>query len=488
MTAISYQKTVAGTSRQPTALESSADGWRGRIGIEFTPERALAIVRAIIDQHTQDRWRRPSRVLVGFDSRHLSEQVAQMACVAVRQRGPHHEVTLVRHLPTSTASFLVSREYDLAILVTASHNPANWNGIKVKIAPGISAPPEFVAGVDARRGSPAKIQSDEHSTITTTHDAGAFLKRHAKAAAAAFPTTSKKPFRVVIDGLGGIAEPALKTVGAHLGWFILPSHRKIDTTLCDQAPDPSKAEVLRELCARTVSEKADFGLALDGDGDRIFAITQEGDIVPSHDLMALLVMHATHSGKPLSRIAVTQSTGLSVRRAADEIGANVIETPIGFKYISKLLSDGLIDAGVGAVGDMAFRSYTLDRDPLFVAAHLSQLLNHSDVPLSTALSHLRLRLGTTGLSWIELHLPETRGTRQEELDVALTQAAHVVGIAPDLRERLSGGAVRLRAASGAWIMLRPSTTEGGLRIYGELFNSAQNITEVKAVIARRLSV
>jgi phosphomannomutase len=491
MTETTFQGQVPCIGEPPAgrlkALESSADGWRGRIGVEFTPERALTIVWAILDQHDQDRGLRSSHIVVGYDSRHLSEQVARMASAAIREYRPGDTVTLIRHLPTSTASFLVSCEFDLAILVTASHNPANWNGIKVKIAPGISAPPEFVAGVDARNRTLAPLRIVADAEAILARDAGPFFERHVRAVVDALPGEARRTFRVVIDGLGGIGEAALERLGVLLGWQVLPSRRTIDTTLCNQIPDPSKAGVLEDLRTRVVSERADFGLALDGDGDRIFAVTHEGDIVPSHDLMALLVLHARERGRPISRIAITQSTGLSVRRVADELGAEIVETPIGFKYISRLLNDGSVDAGVGAVGDMAFRSFTSDRDPLFVAAQLSQLLNQSDVPLSTALNRLRLRLGTAGLNWIELHMPQAGASQPEALDAALDGAALVAGVAPDLRERLTGGAVRLRAAGGAWIMLRPSTTEGGLRVYGELFSSEEKATEIQMAITHGLN-
>lgn len=473
---------------RPAMLESSADGWRGRIGAEFTPSRALAIVHAIIEQHEEEQGQKPSRVLVGFDCRHLSEEVAQLAAAMIQMRSLGHEVTLVRHLPTSTASFLVSGDHDIAVLVTASHNPSNWNGIKVKLAPGISAPQPFVHQVDARVEHASALPVDPAVRSIPVQEADRFLDIHANAVATALPSATQKPLRVAIDGLGGIGETALCKLGALLGWQVLPSGRKIDTTLCNQVPDPSKAKALADLCHRVRLEKADFGLALDGDGDRIFAVTQEGEIVTSHDLMAVLILHEKHGGKPLGRIAVTQSTGMSVRRAAEEIGAEIVETPIGFKYISQMLSDETVDAGVGSVGDMAFRARTLDRDPLFIAAQLSQLLNQSDLPLSVQINRIRLRLGTAGLNWIEQHFPEGKATHPEDLETILEQTAPTAGIAPLGFERLSGGAVRLRCASGAWMMLRPSTTEGGLRLYSELLSPGANSDAIRSAIERSLNI
>ena len=455
-----------------TNMESSADGWRGRIGVEFTPQRALKIVRALLELHEAENNQAPSRILVGFDSRYQSDEVAQLIAATTKARPAGHDVTLIRHLPTPTMSFLVSRDYDLAILVTASHNPANWNGIKVKVAPGISAPPELVKRVDMRVAEIVNSATSGALQKIPVYTADAFLNIHAQAAADASHTQRRKAFRVAIDGLGGIAEPALAEVGKMLGWHILLSHRPVDAALCNHSPDPSRQGALESLCARVLSESADFGLALDGDGDRIFAVTDTGDVVPTHDLMALLVLHEHRSGKPVRRIAVTQSSGVSVRRAADEIGAETVETPIGFKYISKLLNDKSVDAGVGAVGDMAFRSRTSDRDPLFIAAHLSLLLNQTGQSLSTEINQIRVRLGTTGLSWTEHHYPDASVNKAGDLKVILDNIAPIVSIAPTQPETLLGGAVRIRDTSAAWLMLRSSTTEGGLRLYGELLNAS----------------
>ncbi|MGI9507019.1 MAG: hypothetical protein ACR2RE_28595 [Geminicoccaceae bacterium] len=472
-----------------TRLATSADGWRGLIGVQFTRDSALRVVHCILDMQESAQPGR-SRVLVAHDTRDLGTEVARYTAAHAAARKVKHEVTLVRHLPTSTASFMTVQDFDLAILVTASHNPPDWNGIKVKIAPGLPAPPTLVAQIDHRIATLAQADSPSKETPVVGRFVSAkpFMARHAAAAARFVPKESRRPFRVAIDGLGGIAEPALATLGQALGWETHLSGRVPARDFGGIIPDPSKPAALAPLAERIVRQAADFGLGLDGDGDRIYALDEIGCIVQPHDLMALLTIYEQEQGRTIRSVAVTQSTGMSVRLAAAYIGANVIETPIGFKHLAELLASGEADVAGGSVGDIAFRERSLDRDPLSVAAHLSQVLADRGRPLSAEIRELRASLGTENLVWLEAHLPGVRPPDSEVCSWLLDTGARSVGIEQSHVDLLEKGAVRLTGPDHQWLMLRPSTTEGGLRLYGELTGAGANpATAICSAVESRLS-
>ena len=465
---------------------SSADGWRGIIGQSFTRQGARRLVAAILDVHEREIWKGPARILVAHDARAMGAQVAADAAALAGTRVFGHQVTLVAHLPTSTASYLTANGYDLALLVTASHNPPNWNGIKLKVAPGLSAPPKLVAAIDAQLAR-AVPPDGKQTVLPKKACAEDLVSKHVEAVAECVPLQYRRPFRVSVDGLGGISEPAICALGDALGWQVRPSERAVKADFGGAFPDPSKPEALKTLQRRVLSECADFGLGFDGDGDRMYVVDDAGEIVAPHDLMAWLILKRNAEGVPLNSVAVTQSTGMSVRLAARKSGALVIETPIGFKYIASLLEAREVDAGVGAVGDLAFRDLCIDRDPLHIAGQFSHFLAKAGRPFSQELASMRSDLGVTGLRWIEDHFRDTGPVDVQAGRAALRDAAQSTGLQVKSVETLSHGSLRIRCNQNQWLMLRPSTTEGGLRLYGELLARDGDHAQMRAALVDKVT-
>lgn len=448
--------------------KSSADGWRGTIGGSFTREIASRIAAAVLDEW-EGAYPIPARVLITHDARALGDAVAADVALLIAARPAHHVVTLVRHLPTSTASYLTRGDFDLAIVITASHNGPGWNGLKLKLAPGVSAPPDMVSRVDARIAEARAVpETADVMFRPPTLDPASFLAIHAAAAVARCRNEPVSRFRVAVDGLGGIAESGILALGQRLGWRVHPSGRPVEAEFGGCIPDPSRSDALEALSQSVLRVGADFGIALDGDGDRIYILDDAGCVVLPHDLMALLALYEHEHAAGIATMAVTQSTGAAARAAAKAIGAELIETPIGFKHIGTLLASGRVDVGGGGVGDLAFRTRSSDRDPLCVAAHVAELLADRGRPLSEEVDDLRRFLGTAGLHWVELHFPAEVTLSTERKHALLRRAAAASGIEHLECETLAGGAVRAHGAGLQWVMLRASTTEGGLRLYGEI--------------------
>ncbi len=466
--------------------KSSADGWRGQIGSSFTCASALRIIQAIMDVHEDNSG--GHRILLTHDTRGLGPDVVSAAAQLIGNRDRAYQVVCVQHLPTATASFLTVQDFDLAILVTASHNPANWNGIKLKIAPGLPAPPDTVAAIDRRIAGLGMVSTPSHGAGVDIEAATGFIRSHVASITDGVAGTRRLPFRVVVDGLGGVAAPSVEALGAALNWQVVNTGRPPSATFGGQTPDPSNPAARAALERQVVRHEADFGIALDGDGDRVFIVDETGYSVQPHDLLALLIFYENRKGRPIRSVALTQSMGISARLAARHVGATLIETEIGFKYLAQHLFAGHADVAGGSVGDLAFRTRSTDRDPLAVAAHLSEALSDSGERLSVEIQKVRGLLGTERLIWLESHIADAGSPGIDDLADSLRRTGRDLDLGPCQVDHLAGGAARLRGAAHQWLMLRPSTTEGGLRLYGELANPEPDLAAmVSATVAAELT-
>ncbi|MBO9172325.1 hypothetical protein J5275_28890 [Rhizobium sp. L245/93] len=294
-----------------------------------------------------------------------------------------------------------------------------------------------------------------------------------------------RPFRVVVDGLGGIGEFAMVRLGAELGWYVIPCGGKPSFTFGGASPDPSKPEARQRTRLRILQEGADFGIVLDGDGDRIYTLDEAGNTILPHDLMALILRHEIDAGSRISRVAITQSTGMSIRLAAAHFGVALSETQIGFKYLAPMLLSGDADIAGGAVGDLAVRGWSTDRDPFAIATLVSEMLSSGSTPLSCQVKEIHDHFGTARLVWLENFF---------EVPVLPTPAQYAgilsrLGTALEFTEsrltELVGGTVRLTSNDKQWLMFRSSTTEHGVRLYGEVTNLAK--MSVPAIAVKILS-
>ncbi|AGK49821.1 phosphoglucomutase/phosphomannomutase, alpha/beta/alpha domain III family protein [Burkholderia thailandensis MSMB121] len=495
-------------------MRRSADGWRGLIGSTFTPERAARLAAAIVTAVRAHDGGGP-RVVVGYDGRRLGQRAARLVARAAGDAGAR-AVRIVEHLPTPTASYLVSAgDAELALLVTASHNPPEWNGVKAKGRPGCPLDAELERRADAlfddseraaggaRFGEPPGEPPGEPSgkadearaddargpgdAIFEECDASPWIDRHVAHVLSRLPATPERPLRVVVDGLGGIAGGAMLRLCGALRWSATPLGCTPSATFGGVAPDPSLPASRRRAADAVRTGRADLGLVVDGDGDRVYAIDGDGRTVEPHELFALLLAHRHRRryGHPERGIAITAATGALVRRMCAQWSRPVVELPVGFKHLSPLLVDGRIDAGAGGVGDLAFAEFGVDRDPFGAVALLADLLATSGQPLASLVAGLRRRYGR--FDWLESRVDGNATAPQ--LRAAGRRALERCGFDARAARITTVDGVKFSLDSGEWLLLRPSTTEGGIRVYGELLSAraAGAAAALAAHVARALA-
>lgn len=429
-------------------LRAGADGWRGEIGPDFTPARAAVLARCAVTHLGA------SAVLVTHDSRRAGAEAAAGAARAAAAAGAR-SVRLVPHLPTPTVTAAVrSGRFDAAVLITASHNPPRFNGVKLKVAPGGPPSGEVEHAITALFGNALAAGAEpvgRDSRPDAAPDTGAadLIELHLDEVLGRVRGLCSTPLSVTVDGLGGVAGRSMARLCERLGWRVTRVACAPDPDFGGLVPDPS----VPASRARAAAHDTDLALVLDGDGDRLFVIDGRGRTVQPHELLALLLEHRVAAGLGWADIAVTVSTGTAARLVATELGGRVHETSVGFKHLSPLMAAGVVAAAGGAVGDLGFVEFGLDRDPFAAVVLLADLLDTKR--LDELLDDLRARTGD--LRWFEFtvgHWPDGAG------------ALRRIGLHPIRTTDVDG--VKYWLADGQWLLLRASTTEGGFRVYGEL--------------------
>lgn len=437
-------------------IKASADGWRGVIGESFSPEQVAVLAGCVVSCVG------PATVLVSHDGRRGGEAAATAAAGAAVASGAER-VVLAPHLPTPTATAAVRLGHaDLALLVTASHNPARWNGLKVKVRPGCPLPRELETQIDALFDARLTHRADHLSTTVTgngpVHRASldAFLDDHIAEVLSRLPDLRLRPLTVTVDGLGGIAGEPIAQLCERLGWRVRKVGCVPDPDFGGVVPDPSVTASRQRVAAHGT----DLAVVLDGDGDRMYVLDHSGRTLQPHELFALLLEHRARRGISSPGVAVTSSTGTAVRAVARRMGIAVREAKVGFKYLSPLLRAGKVDAAGGAVGDLNFTEFGWDRDPFATLVLLADLLASTGQPLARSLDDLHERTGR--FVWFESKVD------CDAVDLRAVGRCALRRIGLRCHEITEIDGVKFWLDGGQWLLLRRSTTEGGVRIYGEL--------------------
>lgn len=451
-----------------------ADGWRGRIGWGFSVASASAVGRAVAETLAAQG---AIAALVSHDARELSGPAA--AAVA-KAAAAHMDVTLVAYLPTPVASgALRAGQFDAAILVTASHNPADWNGVKVRVAPGVPVDREIEQAIEQRLADPACV-TDIAFRVGRRNvrgaDAASFVTAHIDAALDRVGSGTVEPnsAHVVVDGLHGIAGAAMTRMCRALGWRThelgTTPHQRFHSII----PDPVRVDSRTRVSSEVRRLEADFGIIVDGDGDRIWIIDEWGEAIQPATLFTLLLRDelATTDGtvadEPVNDtrppVAVTVSCGITVNRFCAEFALPVVERPVGFKHIAPSIADGEVWAGAGGVGDLAVAPYCIDRDPMAVLALFARLLRHETTIRPGKLAkRLADHYGQTYRE--ERHIPGdyTNHNLHQTGQIVLKR----LGMSEHLMEVTDIDGAKFRLNDESWVLLRSASTEGGVRIFTE---------------------
>ena len=457
----------------PNPIRFGTDGWRGVLGVDITVERLLPVAAAAAQElaHSAPDGLNSRTVVIGYDRRFLAPELAEAIAAAVR--GCELEPLLTETaVPTPACSWTVVERQALgALVITASHNPPEWLGLKIKGPFGGSVEGEFTAAVEKRLaagGITAPIQQKVNRFDGRgEHLDGLKRKLDIRALVQGLKAMNLK---VIVDPMHGSAAGCItELLGADAQGLVEEIRSERDPLFGGNPPEPLE----RYLDALIISVKEAaatgrpaVGLVFDGDGDRIAAVDESGRFCSTQLLMPLLIDHlAGARGLPGSVVKTVSGSDL-MRLVAEDHGRDVIELPVGFKYIAAEMLAGDVLVGGEESGGVGFGMHLPERDALFAALLVLEALVEGGQALGARLDALKQRHGgASHYDRLDLRLADMEARRRLEGLLAEAPPTEVAGL--PVQEVISTDGVKLRLGPSHWLMLRFSGTEPLLRLYCE---------------------
>jgi phosphomannomutase len=445
-------------------IRFGTDGWRGVIAEDFTYANVRKVAYAI-SRYVVRNEQPAHSVIIGFDNRFGAEQFARVAAEAFAMTGT--PVWLCDEpCPTPAISLLVKqRNAAGGIVITASHNPYRWNGIKFKATYGSSALPAIVNKIEAemktvmRKGIPALPPRNE--LIHPISFRAPYLNTIEKLVD--WDRIRRHPVKLIVDPMHGSARGLLRDLLSRHGVNCDEIHGTRDPLFGGVNPEPIEPNVA--ALQQAVREgRYDAGLAADGDGDRIGAVDRDGRFVTPHQIFSLLLWHLAGTRKLSGDVAKTFSSTKMLDKIAAKLERNIFEVPIGFKYICELMLTKDILLGGEESGGIGTKLYLPERDATVTALLLVELMAWHGKGLGELVQQLQKEFGEHDYGRVDLELRP--GQKEKTIKhFANKKLTRFLEWKINKREDMDG--VKLTFSDGGWLLVRASGTEPMLRLYAE---------------------
>jgi alpha-D-glucose phosphate-specific phosphoglucomutase len=445
-------------------IKFGTDGWRAIIAEDFTFANARTVASAIARYVIRSEDARRG-VIIGYDHRFASDTVATAVADVITASGTPVWLT-DKPCPTPAVSLLVRQRHAAGgMVITASHNPYRWNGIKYKASYGSSALPSIVAQIEQ------EIEVVQHRDTTglpprkdllhTIDPRAPYLETLERLVD--WDRLRKAKFRFVADPMHGSSAGLLHELFTRNNIHCDEIRGTRDPLFGGAHPEPIEPHV-QPLRDAVIAGKYDAGFCADGDGDRIGAIDRDGSFLNPHQLFALLVWHLAGTRNLPGDIAKTFSVTKLIDKIAAKFGRTLHEVPIGFKYICELMLEQNILAGGEESGGFGTSLYLPERDATVSALFLAELMAWHGKTMGQSLSALHSEFGEYHYGRIDLDVQPER--KQKAIahfsDPAFT---HILEWPITRRENMDG--IKVYLGDIGWVMVRASGTENLLRVYSE---------------------
>jgi len=450
------------------AVKFGTDGWRGVIAEDFTFANvrvaAAAIANYVLAEEDATRG-----VCVGHDTRFGSRSFAQTVAEVLSSAGI--PVQLAGGVtPTPAVSYAVRhRGAAGGVMITSSHNPYQWNGVKYKASYGGSGKPSIMAAIESNLGKPLP-RATHAAPVIAADFCPDYI--HAIAAFVDLPTIAASGYKFAIDSMYGAGAGILAGIFSEHGIPYIEIHTQHDPLFPGINPEPIEPH-LRGLQSAVVEHACHAGLATDGDADRIGAVDEDGNVVDAHKIFAILLRWLIERKQWPGEVVRAFNTTRMLDRICVKHGRKLHEVGIGFKNICDLMLEREILIGGEESGGIGLQRHLPERDGLLNALLLANVMADERKTLGQLVASLQQEYGEHQYGRIDLHIADD--LKNSAIARARAGIQEFAGMPVERVETMDGikfflhnpeTATQANAAE-TWLLLRASGTEPLLRIYAE---------------------
>jgi len=454
-------------------IRFGTDGWRAIIGKGFTFANVKLVAQAIADYvKGPGSAVKGSGVVIGHDTRFMGSDFAGTVAGVLAANGIK---VLLTDGPTSTpAVSLAIKQNNLigGVMITASHNPPNYSGIKYKAEYAGPADSDIIKPIESVLGktpvSELSVEEAQEKGLIKKTDLNSahlkFLKSYLN-----LSLLNKTKFTICVDVMYGSGDHLIEKVLKDSGSKVTTIHSENNPGFGGTPPEPIERN-LGDLISIMKKGRFSIGIATDGDVDRIGAVSNDGKYITSSQIIALLLIHLVEDKKWKGDVAKTISGSVLIDVIAKSYGLNLHETPVGFKYICKQMQTKDILIGGEESGGIGFKNYVPERDGTLAGLLLLEMMAQRKKSIKQLLADLGKRFGQFCSVRLDMEYPDEKKAKLfsslKEQPLSNLLGKSVTGI-----KTYDG--VKFIARDKSWLLFRASGTEPILRIYCEADSDAK---------------
>lgn len=475
------------TKTMASQIKFGTDGWRAIIAKEFTFENAELVIRAIA-QYIIGRFGTSRPVIVGHDLRFLAPEFAKLAAETLTQYGLKVELTDQYH-PTPAFAYVAKyHESAGALVFTASHNPPEYMGIKFIPEYAGPAMPDItdviVANVRALENDRSLWKKDVIQETTPNLIEIKSPRKEFVDAVYALVDTAKikasKPLKVLFDPMYGCAQDYVDTLLKDLGHQVETIHDGHNPGFGGRMPEPID-EFLPELMQRVPAEKFDIGLASDGDGDRFGVVDERGRFLGANEIIPMVFRHLYKNKGLRGKLVRSLATSKLLDRLAEKYGpTEVIETPVGFKWMGQAMREHSIIVGGEQSGGFSIMNHIPEKDGVLAALVIVEMMCYEQKPLGTIYDETLAEAEMDFYPYYEnFHITDEQKKATVDALKNVQAGQSFAGLQVESTSTMDG--IKLNFSQYEWLTVRASGTEPVLRVYLET-NTADKTKALKQAL------
>ena len=445
-------------------IKFGTDGWRGIIADDFTFDNVRRVGNAMAT-YVHKNEDAGKGLVVGYDTRFASQCAAEIISEVLASAGITVRLS-DDYTPTPALSYAVKNLGTAGgVMITSSHNPFNWNGVKYKASYGGSGTPAIMKAIESELDSPRLERKG--GSVTLADFKAPYI--NAIKDFVDLKAIQKAGFKFAVDVMYGAARGVLKDIFAENGIEHLEIRAELNPLFPGINPEPIPPHIAM-LQETVVRERCQAGMATDGDADRLGAVAEDGSFVDSHKCFSVILEWLLKRKQWPGEIVRAFNTTRMLDRIAAKYGRKLHECGIGFKYICDLMLERDILIGGEESGGIGIRRHMPERDGILNSLLLANIMAEEGKPLGQLVRDLQQEYGEHHYGRLDLHL--SNEVKDEAMRRAGAKPVKIGSFAVQKVETLDGVKFFLDAPTNgngaeAWVLVRASGTEPLLRIYCE---------------------